>query len=149
MPAPSSSPIDPALAELAAAADAHRLSGTTLLAALAKVPDPRKRRSIRHSITTILALAVCAVVAGARSFTVIGGWAAARTEPPAGTRRALALDGKTVHGLGSSGQHARRPLAAIDHRTGAVLGQLDIEHKINEIRRIRERDETADRSHHP
>jgi hypothetical protein len=35
MPAPLSSSIHPVLAELAAAADARRLSGTTLLAALA------------------------------------------------------------------------------------------------------------------
>jgi hypothetical protein len=52
------------------------LSGTGLLAELAKVPDPRKRRGVRHSITTILALAVCAVLAGCRSFTAIGEWAA-------------------------------------------------------------------------
>lgn len=76
MPVPPSSPIHPVLADVAAAADAHKLSGTGLLAALATVPDPRKRRGVRHSITTILALAVCAVLAGCRSFTAIGEWAA-------------------------------------------------------------------------
>jgi hypothetical protein len=167
MPAPSSSPIHPVLAELAAAADARRLSGTSVLAALAQVPDPRKRRGVRHSITTILALAVCAVLAGCRSFTAIGEWAAnasgqilatlevdghppsestirrtlarldgdeldsaigrwaaTRTEPPAGTRRAVAIDGKTARGSGSSAQQARHLLAAIDHRSGVVLGQV-------------------------
>ncbi|MDQ3764249.1 MAG: transposase family protein [Actinomycetota bacterium] len=54
MPARSSSSIHPVLAELVAAADARRLSGTGLLAVLARVPDPRKRRGVRHSITTIL-----------------------------------------------------------------------------------------------
>ena len=180
MPAPSSSPIHPVLAELTAAADARRLSGAGLLAALAQVPDPRKRRGVRHSITTILALAVCAVLAGCRSFTAIGewaanasgqilaalevggyppcestirrtlqrldgdeldsaigGWAAARTEVPAGTRRAIAIDGKTVRGSGSSTQHARHLLAAIDHRSGVVLGQVDVDTKTNEISRFR------------
>lgn len=42
-----------------------------VLAALGSVPDPRKRRGIRHPITGILVIAVCAVVAGARSFAAI------------------------------------------------------------------------------
>jgi predicted transposase YbfD/YdcC len=47
-----------------------------VLAVLDAVPDPRKPRGIRHQINTILALAVCAVMAGCRSFTAIGEWAA-------------------------------------------------------------------------
>ena len=47
-----------------------------LLALLAKVADPRHRRGIRHRLAVILALAVCAVLAGARSFTAIAEWAA-------------------------------------------------------------------------
>jgi hypothetical protein len=47
------------------------------------VPDPRKPRGVRHQITTILALAVCAVMAGCRSFTAIGEWAASAS--PAGS----------------------------------------------------------------
>ncbi|MET7999328.1 ISAs1 family transposase [Amycolatopsis sp. NPDC005232] len=43
---------------------------------LAKVPDPRHRRGVRHSIGSILAIAAAAVAAGARSFTAIGEWAA-------------------------------------------------------------------------
>lgn len=60
MPASSSSLIHPALAHLAAVAEANSLSESALLAALAEVPDPRKRRGVRHSITTVLA--VCALL---------------------------------------------------------------------------------------
>jgi len=53
-----------------------------LLAALNTVPDPRKPRGLRHSLPGILAIAACAVIAGARSFVAIAEWAAAAT--PAG-----------------------------------------------------------------
>ena len=51
-----------------------------LLALLAKVTDPRHRRGIRHRLVVILALAVCAVLAGARSFTAIAPGAAGADE---------------------------------------------------------------------
>jgi hypothetical protein len=47
-----------------------------VLTVLDAVPDPRRPRGVRHQINTILALAVCAVMAGCRSFTAIGEWAA-------------------------------------------------------------------------
>src|SRR5664279_1956819 len=50
-----------------------------LLAALNTVPDPRKPRGLRHSLPGILAIAACAVIAGARSFVAIAEWAAAAT----------------------------------------------------------------------
>ncbi len=43
---------------------------------LAKVTDPRHRRGVRYRLAVILGLAVCAVLAGARSFTAIAEWAA-------------------------------------------------------------------------
>ncbi|WP_240490865.1 ISAs1 family transposase [Amycolatopsis vancoresmycina] len=43
---------------------------------LALVPDPRKRRGMRHSLASVPALAAAAVTAGAQSFTAIGEWAA-------------------------------------------------------------------------
>lgn len=53
-----------------------------LLAALNTVSDPRKPRGVRHCLPGILAIAACAVIAGARSFVAIAEWAAAAT--PAG-----------------------------------------------------------------
>ncbi len=47
-----------------------------LLQALSAVPDPRRRRGRRHSLQSILLVAVCAVLAGARSYAAIGDWAA-------------------------------------------------------------------------
>jgi hypothetical protein len=43
---------------------------------LARIADPRHRRGVRHRLTVILGLALCSVVAGARSFTSIAEWAA-------------------------------------------------------------------------
>src|SRR3954463_2096950 len=46
-----------------------------LLVALAAVTDPRKSRGVRHRLVTVLAAAVCAVLAGARSYVAIAEWA--------------------------------------------------------------------------
>src|SRR5258706_2007880 len=47
-----------------------------LLRALAAVPDPRDPRGIRYRLTSLLAVAVCAVLAGATTFAAIADWAA-------------------------------------------------------------------------
>ncbi|MFD0585016.1 transposase family protein [Dactylosporangium darangshiense] len=47
-----------------------------LLRALAAVPDPRHRRGVRYRLVSLLAVAVCAVLAGATTFAAIGDWAA-------------------------------------------------------------------------
>lgn len=47
---------------------------------LRRIPDPRKRRGIRHQQTPILAIAVCAILSGARSYTAIAEWAADLTQ---------------------------------------------------------------------
>jgi hypothetical protein len=75
MPAPPSSLIDPAMGHLVELA-AESADQPGLLAVLARVADPRHRRGVRHRLAVILGLALCAVVAGARSFTAI--WAAPR-----------------------------------------------------------------------
>ena len=85
MPACPSSPIDLLAARVGATpdrggdADAAReaqvQAPTDVVAALATVPDPRARRGIRHRLVTMLALAVCAVLAGARSYVAIAEWA--------------------------------------------------------------------------
>ena len=46
-----------------------------LLAALASVEDPRSRRGVRHGFVAVLAIGVCAVLAGARTFIAIAEWA--------------------------------------------------------------------------
>lgn len=145
------------------------------MTALQEVPDPRDRRGVRHEIGPILALAVCAVLCGARSFTAIGewteqaqaqvlaavgageyppsestirrclqrlggdeldaaigGWAAAGSHHP-GTRRAVAMDGKTLRGSGGPDRARQHLMAAIDHHNGVVLAQADVEDKTNEI----------------
>jgi predicted transposase YbfD/YdcC len=63
---------DPLLGELAdvpAAPDG-------LLELIAKVPDPRKPRGKRHGLAGVLAIALAATLAGARSFVAIAEWAA-------------------------------------------------------------------------
>ncbi len=47
-----------------------------LLTLLASVPDPRDPRGVRHSLPVLLVLGLAAVLAGARSFVVIGEWVA-------------------------------------------------------------------------
>ena len=76
MPAPSSSRIDPVIGHLARFAEGAGADPPSVLAVLARVTDPRRRRGVRHRLTVILGLAVCAVLAGARSFTAIAEWAA-------------------------------------------------------------------------
>ncbi|MFJ8010002.1 ISAs1 family transposase [Streptomyces fagopyri] len=46
-----------------------------LVRLLAGTPDPRRRRGVRHPMGALIAVAVCAVAAGARGFTTIGEWA--------------------------------------------------------------------------
>ena len=176
MPAAPSSPTVPVIGHLAGFAGE---AGPGLLALLAKIEDPRHRRGVRHRLVVILALAVCAVLAGARSFTAIaewatdadeetparlgvtgkvpaestirqllqrldvdafdklaGAWAAQRTAPVAGRRRVVAVDGKTLRGSGRGGQDAPHLLAALDHAHGAVLGQVEVGAKTNEITRF-------------
>ncbi len=61
-----------------------------LLEALSQVPDPRDRRGVRYPFLPVLAMAVCATLAGARSFTAIAEWAG---DIPAELRAALGLPG--------------------------------------------------------
>jgi predicted transposase YbfD/YdcC len=178
MPA-SSSPTAAVFGQLADLAKDTVEDAPGLLALLARVADPRHRRGIRHRLAVILALAVCAVLAGARSFTAIaewaadaeeetlarlgvsgtvpsestfrrtlqrldadafdelaGRWAAQRTAPQPGDRRAIAVDGKTLRGSGHGSQDSRHLLAALDHAHGVVLGQVEVDATTNEIPRF-------------
>src|SRR3954451_17974350 len=63
-------------ADIDVPADLGEADGRNLLHALAAVPDPRDRRGVRYRLTNLLAVAVCAVLAGAATFTAIADWAA-------------------------------------------------------------------------
>jgi hypothetical protein len=76
MTAAPSSPMDPAISQLLAAAQSLDQEPAQLLPVLAAIPDPRARRGVRHRLAVILSLAVCAVLAGAQSFTAVAEWAA-------------------------------------------------------------------------
>jgi predicted transposase YbfD/YdcC len=161
-----------------------------LLVALAAVTDPRKSRGVRHRLVTVLAAAVCAVLAGARSYAVIAEWAhdlpisvrlrlgmgrrapsestfrrilqridadeldtavsgwlarhavtAATTgtgqigagPTSTGSVRVIAVDGKTARGARLDDGRAVHLLGALDHRSGIVLGQTEVDQKTNEI----------------
>lgn len=74
MPAlPSSliSSLSPAPAALSAPESVSGLS-----AALADLPGPRARRGVRHRLTVVITAAVCALIAGYRSYAAIGEWVA-------------------------------------------------------------------------
>jgi len=61
-----------------------------LLDALAQVPDPRDPRGIRYPLAPVLAIAVCAMLAGARSYAAVAEWAA---DAPPRLRARLGLPG--------------------------------------------------------
>lgn len=70
--------------------------------------------------------------------TAIGAWLqrqCAQVSPP-GRRRVLAVDGKALRGARSGDDRARHLLAVIDHHSGVVLGQVDVDTKTNEISRF-------------
>ncbi|MGB7961726.1 MAG: ISAs1 family transposase [Propionicimonas sp.] len=68
--------------------------------------------------------------------SVLGAWLWTRTRV-VGQRRVIAVDGKTVRGARSGDQSAPHLVAAFDHRFGAVLGQLAVAAKSNEIPAVR------------
>lgn len=150
-----------------------------LMTALSSVPDPRDPRGVRYPLAGVLAVAVCAVLGGARSFAAIGEFAAdlgaaqldrlgldrapvestmrklfARLDGAAldaaltvyawcrvrqiGGRRVIAIDGKTVRGARTATSAAPHLIAALDHATGAVLGQHQVGAKSNEIPAVRD-----------
>lgn len=164
----------PTAAQLPAAlADTCR---SRLLDLFETVPDPRARRGRRYALASVLALALAAVISGARSFAAIGEWVAqqpietlrvlgvtgsavpdestirrvfARLDADlldqyvgalmwtrthaVGSRRVIAVDGKTVRGARSKTATAPHLVAALDQATGAVIGQLAVTAKSNEI----------------
>lgn len=80
MPAVSSSPIAALSRHLAPLGEVAPRERGGLLEVLESVPDPRKKRGVRHRFSAILFVSVCAVVSGARSFAAIAEWAADAVE---------------------------------------------------------------------
>jgi predicted transposase YbfD/YdcC len=58
--------------------DRDVVATSSLAAALAAVPDTRRRRGRRHGLTGLLAIGACACLTGATSYVAIGEWAAAQ-----------------------------------------------------------------------
>ncbi|MHB1874005.1 MAG: ISAs1 family transposase [Streptosporangiaceae bacterium] len=86
---------------------------------LQQVPDPRARRGIRHGLPGIVAVALAAVVAGARSFAAIGQWAGELTGEQLtelGLTRATAPDASTFRKV-----FARLDAATLDRLVGAFV----------------------------
>jgi len=67
---------------------------------------------------------------------VIGAWVWTRTGVVAG-RRVIAIDGKTVRGARRRDGGTPHLVAALDHASGTVLGQLAVAAKSNEIPAVR------------
>jgi predicted transposase YbfD/YdcC len=92
VPAPASSLICAVLGHLAGLPDADRKALAArvpaLMAHLAWVPDPRDPRGIRHSLVSLLACAIAATIAGARSLAAIAEWVA---DPGTGPQTLRAL----------------------------------------------------------
>lgn len=102
MPAVSSSPIAALSRHLAPLGEVGPQERGGLLEVLESVPDPRKKRGVRHRFSAILFVSVCAVVSGARSFAAIAEWAGDAV-------------GDTLRGLGIGAPNAstiRRALSA-------------------------------------
>jgi len=78
-----------------------------LPAALAAVRDPRARRGVRHQLSVVVTAAVCAVVAGYRSYAAIAEWVA---DVPDTTVQALGI----AAGRRPSEAMIRRLLQALD-----------------------------------
>lgn len=151
---------------------------------LRTIPDPRMKRGIRHRMLSVLTVAVCAVLSGAKSYTAIGEWAkrsdqdmrkrmgcrfdrnsalfVAPSEPTlrrtlqtvdaAGldtavsqwlvtqvpvAGNAIALDGKTSRGSGSSEGKQTHLVSAFLHKEGIVIAQQAVAAKSNEITAVR------------
>ena len=151
---------------------------------LRAISDPRMKRGIRHRMLSVLTVAVCAVLSGAKSYTAIGEWAKrsdqdmrkrmgcrfdknsglfvapseptlrrtlqtvdaveldtavsqwlATQAPVAGN--AIALDGKTSRGSGSSEGKQTHLVSAFLHKEGIVIAQQAVAAKSNEITAVR------------
>jgi len=71
---------NPKLIQKVAAMNFTKKQLKDLIEILKSLPDPRKKRGKRHRIISIMAIAICAVLCGARSYAAIAEWAKHRTQ---------------------------------------------------------------------
>ena len=154
---------------------AARPPGTSLLSALAAVPDHRRAAGRRHSLPAVLAFLCCGMLCGGRSLLAIAEWGRAHQEwccavfgfrrctpcvstlhriltgvdvdafelalrswlePQLDTPLALepvAIDGKAIRGAKDQHLPGAYLLSAFASRRGAVLAQLAIGERQNEL----------------
>ena len=112
-PACSSSPIPAVAQRLAPPAALAPHQCRDLLGYLAQLADPRQRRGRRHPLVGVLGVAVCAVLAGAKSLAAIGEWA---SDAPGQVLAALGIRRDPLTGAFRPPAEAtvRRVLARID-----------------------------------
>lgn len=88
---------------------------------LCAIPDPRKPRGVRHTVQSILATAICAVLAGARSFTAMGEWAAEQSKETLqrlGSKRGKSPSERTYRRIFDS-----LDVEELDRRTGSWVAE--------------------------
>lgn len=92
-----------------------------LIEVLRGLVDPRKPRGIRHSLVSIMAIAVCATLAGAQSLVAIAHWA--QDQSPRTRRRLRCRDGRVPSEPTMRRVLGQLDVQALDHRVGAWLAQ--------------------------
>lgn len=90
------------------------------------VPDPRDARGTRFPLAGVLAVTICAVLAGARSFTAIGEWV---SELDTAQRRRIGLAKSSaafrVSAAGGRAAGHDRPRESSRMVSWAALGRID------------------------
>ena len=99
-----------------------------LVELLSLIPDPRKRRGVRHSIASILAIATAAVMANCKSVLAIGEWAAEAPQEllaALGARKSRRTSRYTAPHLATFRRALRHTDAnAVDAVIGSFLAEL-------------------------
>jgi predicted transposase YbfD/YdcC len=103
-------------------------AGPDVLAVLGAARGPAEESTFRRAF---------ALVSADILDRVLGAWLWTRAVQ-AGGRLVIAIDGKTVRGAKSKGGKAPHLVAALAHGIGAVLGQVAVDEKSNEIPAVRE-----------
>jgi predicted transposase YbfD/YdcC len=103
-------------------------AGPEVLAALGAARGPAEESTFRRAFTLVSADVLD---------RVFGAWLHTRAAQ-AGGRLVIAIDGKTVRGAKNKNGKAPHLVAALAHGIGAVLGQVAVEEKSNEIPAVRD-----------